>query len=97
MIRHIALFRFRPDVSDDDTERFHHAVVAALSEIPAVQQWSAGPALGLQSGGYDYGLLIDIRDAAAFTEYKSHPAHRALIERHIKPAVAETARIQLAV
>jgi len=95
MIRHVALFRFRPGLTAERTEAFHAAVVAMTSAVPVVKA-TAGPALRLQAG-FDYALMLDLADAAAFAAYKAHPEHQRLIDEHIRPCVAETARIQVEV
>jgi hypothetical protein len=93
----VALFRFRPDLEQAERDAFDVAVTALGDLVPAVSGVVARPALGLQPGGFDYVLMIDVANEEAFAAYKRHPAHLRLIEEHIRPCVAETARAQLRV
>lgn len=95
MIRHVALFRFRPEVTPAQRESFHAAAAALADAIPAVRSATSGPALGLHAG-FDYVLMVDVDDARGFAAYKEHPAHQRFIEEHSRPCVAETARAQVA-
>ena len=97
MIRHVALFRFRPGVSAARRHAFHIAVRGLRDLVPQVSSLAAGPTLNLQPGGFDYVLMVDVADAEAFWAYKEHPAHQRLIEEHIRPCVEETVRAQLTV
>jgi hypothetical protein len=95
VIRHVALFRFRAGLQQSELDAFHEAVTALPELVPAISATLARPTLGLQPGGFDYVLMVDVQDEDAFAAYKRHPAHLRLIEEHIRPCVAETARAQL--
>jgi hypothetical protein len=97
VIRHVVLFRFRRDVSAERLAMFDAAVRALPGAIPAIASAVAGPALGLQRDGLDYVLMLDFVDREAFQAYKAHPAHRGLIDDHIRPCVAESVRAQVQV
>jgi hypothetical protein len=91
----VVLFRLRDDLAGERRDAFH-AAVGGLVAIPDVAGLAAGPALHLQPG-YDYVLMVDVEDAAAFARYKDHPIHRRLVEEHIRPCVEETVRAQITV
>jgi len=95
MIRHVVLFRFRADISAAQRDAFHAAASGLVDLIPAVDRAVAGPALGLQPGEFDYVLMLDMADAAAFAAYKAHPAHLRLIEDHVRPCVEASVRAQV--
>jgi hypothetical protein len=95
VIRHLALFRFRQGLTDSERAAFHVAVTALASQIPDIARCTAGPALRLQESPIDYVLALDFADDAAFHRYKAHPAHRRLIDDHVRPCVEETVRAQV--
>ena len=97
MIRHVVLFRFRNDLTEDQRRRFHAAASSLGTEIPAVSRCTAGLALRLQADTFDYALMLDFADDESFAAYKRHPAHLRLIEDHIRPCVETTVRAQVAV
>jgi hypothetical protein len=96
MIRHVVLFRFRAGLSVDLRAGFDEAAHGLAGDIPAVSALLGGPSLGLQAGGFDYTLMLDFSDRAAFDAYKSHPAHARFIADHVRPCVEESVRAQVA-
>lgn len=96
MIRHIVLFEFQSDLSEERQAAFHDAALGLGAHVPAIARLLAGPALALQSDSADYVLLLDFADEGAFRAYKEHPAHREFVARHVRPCVAHTTRAQLA-
>lgn len=79
-IRHVVLI----DLKDaGDATRLIEAMDADLAPIPGiVSYWRGTP---YQSGrpevqaNYDVALIVDFRDAAAYSTYSSHPKHVGLV------------------
>jgi hypothetical protein len=97
VIRHVVLFRLRPELSPDRRAEFLSAVASLPDEIPSVLGHSSGPNLWLQQDGWDVALLLDFADEDGFLAYKAHAAHRRFIEEQARSCIAETARAQIAV
>jgi len=97
VIRHIVLFSFHNEVSEERRAAFDAAARRLAALIPAIARSSAGPALALQAGPIDYVLELDFGDAVRFREYKEHAAHQAFIEQHVRPCVAQTTRAQVTI
>jgi hypothetical protein len=95
VIRHVALFRFRPRLTDARRAAFHAAAAALGPSIPSVSAAVAGPNIRLQVDGFDYALMLDFADAAAFGAYKEHPEHLRFIEQQVRPCVEQTVRAQI--
>ncbi|GAA2244018.1 Dabb family protein [Herbiconiux moechotypicola] len=95
MILHLAAFRWKDDVTDDDVA----ALTAALSEmavgIPEIRSYTAGANLHLRPAGADYGVAAVLDDAAGLDAYLDHPAHLAVYEKHLGRMIAERSAVQL--
>lgn len=97
-ITHVAMFRFRSDVAEEDLAALHRAVAGLPARIPAVQSFTCGRDLGLLEGiathGWDYAVVATFADVAGYEAYRVDAGHREVIEAHILPAVAERASVQ---
>lgn len=82
MLRHIVLFRRKPEVARDEAlEKSLADRMAALgARIPAIKGWKfATNELVRPPVTWDYVLEAEVGDAGALDAYLSHPQHRALV------------------
>jgi len=81
VIRHVVLFRRRPD-SEPDAQR-ESSLVARMTalgaQIPAVSYWRVAANELQRSISWDYVLESQVADAAALDAYLFHPLHQALV------------------
>ena len=95
VIRHVAVFRWKPDTAAEQIE----ALSAALAELPAlipeISAYVFGPDAGLRQGAADYGVVGDFEDAEGYLRYAQHPAHRRVIDELLNPIVETRASVQL--
>jgi len=96
MLRHVVLFRWT-DAADAAARA---AIEVALATLPAriseISAYRFGADAGLAAGNWDFAVVADFRDQAAYEVYRDHPAHRAVIAERIAPFIAERAAVQLA-
>jgi hypothetical protein len=97
MFRHLVMFRFKPEVTDDQRAAALAALQALPSRIPEIAGYHVGVDLGLRDGNFELGVAAVFADEAAWRTYLAHPAHVAAVEGHINPNVAERASIQYTV
>ncbi|MGN9788382.1 Dabb family protein [Nonomuraea sp. ZG12] len=94
MIRHVVLFTW----SKDATEERKAALAAELAElpgrIPEIRSYKFGPDLGLNPGNHDFVVNADFDNEDDYRVYRDHPAHRALIDAFITPILASRAAVQ---
>jgi Stress responsive A/B Barrel Domain len=64
-------------------------------EIPAIREYEVGPGLNRGNATLAINALFD--DAEAFETYRSHPAHRAVAQEHLVPAMESARSIQFEV
>jgi hypothetical protein len=94
MIRHIVLFRWKEDATDAQKKRAANEVATLPSLVPSVRAFACGEDVGINQGNYDFGVTADFEDAGGYVAYRDNPDHRAMVDAHILPIVAERAAIQ---
>ena len=59
-----------------------------------MERYEFGPDAGLAEGNFDFVVVADFDDEAAYGRYASHPAHVALIRDRIRPFISERVAVQ---
>lgn len=95
MLRHVALFRLKPDVPADTPQRLSEALAKLPAAIPQLVAYAHGADLGLREGNYDFGVVADLANAQDFDTYVAHPAHQAFLKDVLTPVLAERVSIQI--
>jgi quinol monooxygenase YgiN len=84
MIRHIVLFKFKPDVPT--TER--HAFIAQLNQLPKliseIKEFEVGEDITCAARSYDLALISVYADEQALERYAQHPDHLPVVEHSKK-------------
>lgn len=81
MIRHIVLFRRRPDVERDAAleARLAARMSALGADIPAIRLWRVAANELTRPISWDYILESEVDSAAELDAYLFHPLHVALV------------------
>ena len=80
MLTHIVVWKYKPEVSEEQ-RREHVERLRRLREIiPEIQSFAVGrDVLGLPRS-YHTGLVATFRDRAALEAYDAHPEHQAVAQ-----------------
>ena len=81
MIRHLVLFRFRPDLPATQVDEAVAAFRALQWAIDAVKAFEDGTNVSPEglAHGYTHAFLLAFETAAARDAYLEHPAHKAFV------------------
>jgi hypothetical protein len=81
MIRHIVLFRRRPDVQRDAAleARLAARMTALGADIPAIRFWRVAANELTRPISWDYVLESEVDNATELDAYLFHPLHVALV------------------
>jgi hypothetical protein len=94
VLRHVALFAWKPSV----TEAQKQAAVAALRALPGaigeLRVFDVGPDAGINAGNFDFAVVADFDDRGGYLTYRDHPAHREVLTERIAPIVGHRAAVQ---
>ncbi len=94
MIRHIVVFRWKPDTTDAQIAAVSEALAALPTAIPQIRRYEFGPDAGITPGGMDFGLVADFADADGYLSYAADPRHREVVDTLILPIAADIVRVQ---
>jgi len=94
MVRHIAMFRWTDDATEEHKAAVAEGLAALPSAIPSIVRYTFGGDLGVNDGNFHYVVVADFADVAGYVAYRDHPAHQAVIAERIAPIRAERASAQ---
>jgi stress responsive alpha/beta barrel protein len=96
MFRHVVLFRWTEDVTDEEKTTVEERLAALPAAIPEIKEYHYGPDTGINDGNYDFAIVADFADRADYVTYRDHPMHRAAVDEYIRPITATRAAVQYA-
>lgn len=94
MFRHVVLFRWSPEATEEAKAAVTAGLDALPAAIPSIAAYRHGPDAGLAEGNWDYAVVADFADEAGYVAYRDDATHQALIAQQIAPIVAARAAVQ---
>jgi hypothetical protein len=94
MFRHVALFNWTPEATEEQKERVVTELGRLPALIPSLRAYNLGRNAGINPGSYQFALVADFDDLDGYLAYRDNPEHRAIIEEHVTPIVAQRAATQ---
>jgi hypothetical protein len=96
MFRHVVLFRWTEDATEEQKTILEDRLATLPGTIPEIAEYQFGVDAGINDGNYDFVVVADFADRASYLTYRDHPAHRAAVDECIKPIMAARAAAQYA-
>jgi stress responsive alpha/beta barrel protein len=94
VVRHVALFHWKPETTPADVSRVEEALHQLPNKIACIQAYRFGRDLGIQQDNADFGLVADFVDEEALETYANHPDHQAVLSSLIRPITERRVAIQ---
>jgi hypothetical protein len=94
MIRHVALFTWIPEATDEQKQQVAKELMTLPPLLSGLRAFQVGPDAGIIEGNFDFAVVADFDDAESYLGYRHHPAHRAIIEQVTSPITMQRATIQ---
>ncbi len=95
MIRHVAMFRWREGVTDDQKVAARDALAALKQQVPSVVEYTVGFDIRRNPNNWDMVLVADFDDVAGLEAYFAHPVMNAASDLVASVTQKEiTARVQ---
>lgn len=94
MIRHVALFRWTGEATEEQKQRVAAEIARLPSLVPSLLALHIGPDLGINPGNFDFAVAADFTDVDGYLAYRDHPEHRAMISQFIVPVAAQRVAVQ---
>ena len=89
MIRHVVLFRWKPEATDEQKKLVAAELGKLPSAIPSIRSYVLGADAGINKGNAEFAVTADFDDEAGYLAYRDDPTHREVIASHITPIAAE--------
>ncbi|KRB38871.1 Dabb family protein [Microbacterium sp. Root180] len=97
MILHVALFQWKPSVTEQDVEALVEALESMAAGIPQIRGYRCGANLRLRPSPADFAVVAAVDDEAGLSAYLDDPAHARVYAEHLTAMVAERQASQLTV
>ena len=95
MILHLATFRWKDDVTDQDVADLTAKLLEMAAAIPELRSYRCGESLRLRPGSADFGVAAIVDDEAGLSAYLDSAAHQAVYDQLLGRMIAERAAVQL--
>jgi hypothetical protein len=80
MIRHVAVFRWKPGFPDEDLKEWTSRLRALPEQIEELSSLTVGTDVLHGGRSWDAAVVADVTNLDALTNYNQHPAHQAILE-----------------
>lgn len=94
MFRHVVMFKWKPGTGPSEVDTVRRRLDELAQSIPEIARYQHGPDAGVNQGNFDYVVVGDFVDAAAYVVYRDHPVHKQLIAEVLAPLIAERSAVQ---
>ena len=92
-LRHIVLFRFKPETTQAQRNEAQQALAVMRDRIPEVRALTVGPVV-TEGADFDLALVVDFDDVAAYKRYGPHEAHQHAWLQVLQPLVDNVKSLQ---
>ncbi len=80
MLTHIVVWKYRPEVSEEQRREHVERLRRLAGLIPEIQNFAVGSDVLRLPRSYHTGLVATFRDRAALEAYDAHPEHQAVAQ-----------------
>ena len=80
MLKHVVLFKFKPEVKEADIVKLEKGLAALPGAIPEIQEYVFGRDVIHSERSYDFALVSGFADLEAMERYQKHPDHLPVLE-----------------
>jgi quinol monooxygenase YgiN len=95
MLRHVAMFKWKDGVSDEQKQAARDALAALKGQVPSVVEYTVGFDIRRNPNNWDMVLVADFEDVAGLEAYFAHPVMNAASDLVASVTQKEiTARVQ---
>lgn len=88
------MFRWAAGTTGDQVAELQRSLGELPAVIPELRDYRTGSDAGLAPGNWDFVVVADVDDVAAWHTYIDHPAHQRVLVELLRPILGERAAIQ---
>ncbi|HEY8043924.1 MAG TPA: Dabb family protein [Streptosporangiaceae bacterium] len=94
MFRHVVVFRFTPQTTQEQQEELARQLRTLPGAIEQIKAYHVGLDAGMNPGNYQFAVVADFDNVEDYLVYRDHPVHRDIIGKYVQPVVADRAAVQ---
>ncbi|GII77394.1 hypothetical protein Sru01_23760 [Sphaerisporangium rufum] len=94
MFRHIVLFTWVAEATEEQKARVTEGLHGLPAVIPEIRRYEFGADAGMAPGNHEFALVADFDSEEDYLVYRDHPVHQAVIADAIRPIMAGRASVQ---
>jgi hypothetical protein len=95
VITHIVMFRWKPEVSEEQLAEISAVLDTLPPAIPTIRSYRHGRNIGAAPTNFDYVIIATFDDVDGWREYDKHPVHEAARADVIKPWIVDRSAVQI--
>lgn len=80
MIRHVAVFRFVPEFTEQQRDEWIALIADLPRHIPEIRAMSVGKDVVRGANSHEIAVVADFDDLDALQVYSTHPAHQKVLD-----------------
>jgi heme-degrading monooxygenase HmoA len=93
VIRHVVLFQFTDETTVEQIDDYERSLVDYVATLDGVESYRIGRDARINPGTYDFAIVAEFADEAAFREYFDGARHKE-IQRNTAAMIAAKASSQ---
>ena len=94
MFRHVVLFTWTQDATQEQQQRVADELCKLPAAIPELRAYHVGADAGVNTGNFAFAVVADFDSVPDYLVYRDHPQHQQVITQHIRPIMATRAAVQ---
>lgn len=81
MLKHVVLFKFKPETKDTDIANVEKGLAGLPARISEIKRYEFGRDVVQSDRSYDFALISEFDDPEALKNYQMHPYHMAVVNQ----------------
>ena len=88
-LHHIICVKLKKSVTQAELDNLKKSTLALKEKIPVILSITAGKNITKRSRGFNFAIVVKLKDRSALDAYLNHPSHQKLLREVAKPLVEE--------
>ena len=89
MIKHILLFRFTDDSTDQQRQSMLDELATFPAQYPAMRSWTMGENRSSRDDRFSHGFVVEFETEEQLVDYLATETHERFVRERFKPIIAE--------
>lgn len=91
MIKHILLFRFTEDSSDEQRQSMLDELATFPAQYPAMRSWTMGENRSSRDDRFSHGFVVEFETEEQLVDYLATETHERFVRERFRPIIQERA------